>query len=547
MKLSLAPWLTLSLTRTFWLACGFSVVVTACAETTNELTREDLLRRVMARNETIQIKAFEAEIARNTFEGERGIFEPQATASVERDDNQRPNNAQQVAALGLTPLSVFSERNMLYSAGIDTLTPIGSKLHVGSTLRDSRNNLQVAQNRGREYETFVGMTVAQPLLKNFGLGATMARIRLAALASDIAYQEYRKNLMLVLSQADAAYWDLYMMQEQERISADSVGIASKVFDDSRARSDVGKGAEAEVLQAQAGVALRVAKRTEAHYKVLESISRVSGFFSEPSVTTNTWLKAVDAPSMTPVSEDHHENMQQAFKWNPDFISRQAQFAQDKIRLGFARNQRLPDLQFKGSYGFNGLGKNTGVSYGQFLDSDFPAWSVGLELHVPLLGGIREHHELTAAKVGLQRSETALSEAATQISSQLASSFSKVRTFRENQATHQSVVELHQKLLEAQMAKLEAGTIESRFVLETEDRLAEARMALVEDQVQYRRAVLEVDLLLGRTLAQRNLELSQAQLRDKTITLLKAHHVSDQKIEAYKEKAGRDFDKLVKPQ
>src|SRR5205085_4608473 len=156
----------------------------------------------------------EAEIGRRTLASEKGIFEPQITGSIERVDSVRPNNTQQLLSLGFSPQPFLSERNTLYNGGVEFLTPLGSKLRTGLTVRELHNNLQ--QNRG-EVETFAGATLTQPLLKNFGQNATMARIRLAAVASDIAFQEYRKQLMLTISQAESSYWDLYLMQEQQDI------------------------------------------------------------------------------------------------------------------------------------------------------------------------------------------------------------------------------------------------------------------------------------------------------------------------------------------
>src|SRR5262249_50744835 len=144
--------------------------------------------------------------------------------------------------------SQLNERNSIYSGGLEFLVPSGAKIQTGYTLRELNNNLQ--HFAGGEFETFLGTSLVQPLLKNFGRAATMARIRLAALASDVAFHEYRRQLMVTLAQAEAAYWDLYLSQEQERISRESVGIAAKVLEDNKARSLVGKGSELEVLQAQ---------------------------------------------------------------------------------------------------------------------------------------------------------------------------------------------------------------------------------------------------------------------------------------------------------
>jgi outer membrane protein TolC len=230
------------------------------------LTVSELLLRVMRHNESIQMKMLEADVSQKAQQAEHGVFEPQVVSSLERVDSRRPNNTQQLFSLGLSGADQLNERNSIYSGGLEFLIPSGAKIQTGYTLRELNNNLQ--RGLGNEFETFVGASLVQPLLKNFGRAATMARMRLAALASDVAFQEYRRQLMLTLAQAEAGYWDLYLSQEQERISQESVGIAARILEDNKARSLVGKASELEVLQAQAGLSLRKSRQNEATLKVI---------------------------------------------------------------------------------------------------------------------------------------------------------------------------------------------------------------------------------------------------------------------------------------
>ena len=203
-----------------------------------DLTLHELLRLVITHNESVQMKMLEAEIGEKALQAEGGIFEPQVVGSFEREDSRRPNNTQQLLGLGFSGAQQLNQRNTLYSGGLEFLVPSGNKLQAGYTLRELNNNLQ--QTVGNEFETFIGASLVQPLLKNFGPAATIVRIRLAALASDVAFEEYRRQLMLVMAQAEAAYWDLHLSQEQDRISRESVDLASKILEDNRARSEVGE-------------------------------------------------------------------------------------------------------------------------------------------------------------------------------------------------------------------------------------------------------------------------------------------------------------------
>jgi outer membrane protein TolC len=505
------------------------------------LTLNEMIQMVLDHNESVQVRILEAEIGRRTLASEKGIFEPQITGSVERVDSVRPNNAQQIASLGFSAQPFLTERNTLYNAGLEFLTPIGTKLRTGLTVRDLNNNIQ---QRGGELETFVGATLTQPLLKNFGRDATLARIRLAAVASDIAFQEYRKQLMLVISQAESSYWDLYLTQEQQDIAAQSIDVAERVLKDAEARKEVGKGAQVDVLQAAAAVSQRRSKYTETRHRVMESISRMTSYYLDPVVLTNVTVRVVDAPSIPPVSLDQYDNTQEAFSSNPDYLIRQQRLKQDEVRLKYARNQLLPQFDLKGAYGFNGLGGNMGKSLDMIDDTRAPVWSLGVEMSIPLMGGIKEKNELEAARVGKTRSMVAVQEAAVQITSALAAGLSKVRTYDENMINHEAVARDLQELLNAQIDKFEAGSLESRWVLETLDKWSEARQIIIEDRVNYRRALLELELIRGATLRSRSIEVSKADLSQKIRSILEDSRWSGKDLKDFQKRTEAEIEKQL---
>jgi outer membrane protein TolC len=508
------------------------------------LSLHDMTQMVLDHNESVQVRVLEAEIGRRTLASEKGIFEPQITGSIERVDSVRPNNAQQIASLGFSAQPFLTERNELYNSGIEFLTPLGTKLRTGLTIRHLGNNIQ--QN-GHEVETFLGATISQPLLKNFGKDATMARIRLAAVASDIAFQEYRKQLMIVLSQAESAYWDLYLMQEQEEISAQSIDVAARILKDAEARKEVGKAAQVDVLQAGAAVSQRRAKFAETRHRVIESVSRLTSYYLDPVVVTNALIRAVDRPEMRAISLDQYENAQDAFQDNPDYLIRQHRLKQDDVRVKYAKNQRRPQVDAKAAYGLNGLGHNLGGAFDMVDDFRAPVWSVGVELSIPMLGGIKEKNELEAAKVGRTRSMVAVQEAAVQITSALAAALSKVRTYEENMLNHQEVADDLQGLLDAQIEKYEAGSLESRWIFETLDKWSDARAIVIEDRVQYRRALLELELIRGATLRSRGLEVTKADLANKINNVLADARWSPKELKDFQKRTEAEIEKQLRPQ
>jgi outer membrane protein len=504
------------------------------------LTLQDLLERVLEYNESIQMRMLEAEISRRTHRAETGIFEPQVVGTVEHLQNHRPNNAQQQASLIFTQQE-FKERNTLYTGGLEFLIPTGARLRTGVTLRELRNNLQVVRGVDKEYETFVGTSLVQPLLKNFGPGVTTARIRLAALASDLAFQEYRRETMLTVARAEAAYWDLYLTQEQERISNESLAIATQLLADNRHRAEVGRAPELEVLEAEAGVSLRRARLSDAQLLLYEGMSRLGTLYSETGLLHPLHIQAVDEPLIDYEPLAYFESYQRAFQLNPDFLARKTQIRQENVRLSFARNQLLPQFDLRGSYGFSGLGSNPNAAWSDIGGTDFASWSIGVEARIPITGGIRERNELAAARLSQKRALVALKEIEVQVANAIDSALQKVRIYRDNVQSYLSVVDFHERLLESQLASLDVGRIDSRRVLETEEKLFEAKLSVVESMVLYRKALLELELVTGTTLHMRDLELTKHELYAKTARWMEQGKWSADVLGRYAAEAEREYD------
>ncbi len=504
------------------------------------ISLSEAVERVLIHNETLQSKLLDAEIARRQYKAEKGIFEPAVVGSAELVDNNRENTTEQARNLFGAP--TFSERNQLYNGGLEFLSPIGSRLRLGYNVRRLDNSLQAATNQ--EFVTTIGFTMTQPLLKNFGTGATLARIRLAAINSDMAFQEYRRQLMLTVSRAEAAYWDLYLTQEQDRITQDSLQQAESILKDNKARLDVGKSSELEVMQAEAGLSLRQARRSEAGQKLAEAANQLSTLFSGASYGTNPPVRAAEEPSLREVNLDFFQGYKNAFDRNPDYLSRKHAAIAENVRLAFSKNQLLPQLDLKSSFGLNGLGPTVNSSWRDIESRDFPSWSVGVELRIPLTGGIKERNEYKAAQLAKQKSLVGLKEIEVQIGNALNTSMMKVRNLRSTVDNHRSVITFHEQLLKTQLARLEVGVIDSRTVLETEEKLFEARTAMIDAMVAYQKGMIELELVQGMVLANRQLDLTKSELQRMTDRMIAANRFGGPELDNLKREIQSEYENRI---
>lgn len=498
------------------------------------LTLANLRELVRTNSDSVQMAMLEAEVNHRLQVAEGGLFEPQFVGSVDHMDTRRPNNAEQLANLGFFATPVYAEQNTLYNGALEFLSPIGSRLRTGAALRELNNTVQ--QGFGPEYESFVGITLTQPLLRNFGTTATLAKLRLAAMASGAAFQQYRKALMLGIAQAEAAYWDLYLAQERERIDAESLELGERLLTDTRARFEVGASSQLEVLQAEAGVSLRQARFNDARQRVSETAVRLRNFLGGTTANRAALPRAVDAPDLVAEEASPQDNYWSARSKNPDYLLREIELGSEGIRTRYAKNQRLPTLDLKAAYGLNGLGLTPGESWSDLTADNHAAWSVGFEVRVPITGGIRERNEYRAAIAAREKALAGVREALTQLFNGVDRSRRRLQLHRDNVRNYDSVAAFHERLLESQIDRLHEGVVDNRTVLETEERLSDARVSVVEGLVAYRRALLELEMVRGSLLEDRQMESTQEELASRTQTLLASARLSPEALSVLQRRA-----------
>jgi len=494
-----------------------------------DLKLADYLHQVLQHNESIQAQMLDAEVNRRKERGELGAFEPQLEASATHEANRRTNNVQQLAAN--SDQALFNERNNIYDGAIEQLIPTGAKIRLGATMSDLGNNVNpygslINQSNiwTRQYQTFIGATLTQPLLKGLGFTPTFASIRLAALDSDIAFQQYRRQLMLTIFQAEGAYWNLYFAQEQVQFFDDSVAVAQEVLDASREKLKAGQGAELDVMEAQSALALRNTKRNDAlqnYYEALGHLQILTGTAPDPDAPASgsPAFRAVDDPHTTNSPPAYADTFETAFSLNPDYLIQEKKMNQQRVRYGLAKNQLLPELDLRAAYGYNGLGSTPADAWDTAALQDTPSWSLGLQLIVPLGGNIKGRNYYKAAQLNLQEAYLNLKGVQTEIANGLSTAIQKARAWRQSIDSYETIVGYNKELLDTQLARLKAGAVEQQKVLDAEANLLDARQDLASALGQYRRALLEVELSDGAILENRGLDVTRSELRRQTEALL----------------------------
>ena len=494
----------------------------------------ELRQRVLDANWNIQSKVMEYEVKRRTQEAAKGMFDPLLAASYNYEDTRRPNTVEQRRQLSGVPL--LAEKNHLYSTSLETLTPLGSRISLTTSVSEFRNNLQQLTTGGfgatgnKETVTFVGVTLTQPLLKDAGKKIATAAIRVAATETEQAWQDFRRQLMVSLSSAELAYWNVHGAARQVEYTTQSLEIARKMAKDAKTLKEAGKAAPVELSTAEAGVEERQARISTARQRLTEAKAVLAGFCGA-SVAEGFEVVTTAPPPPNKVTPDLQGGIAKAYATNPDYLGKLAEKEGEDIRTEFMKNQQLPQLDLKASYGLNGLGTDLSRSTDDLTAADFPAWGVGLEFKMPL--GNREAKNRYAAALAKQKSaETSVSDVRMQISNAVDNAVQKVINSRDSLYSYYRSIALNQQVLNSRQVDLMEGKSDIRRVLEAEEDLSQSKLSAVSGLILYRQALLEYELATGQVLENRSIFITREELAKKTALLAKGRKITPEQLQEY---------------
>jgi outer membrane protein len=469
------------------------------------VTLAECTARALRGNAEIQSQKIEWDVSTWSVRREWAQFEPNLVASQRNEERTRQNTVEEERNQ-LT--DIFEERNEFRDVGIEGLFFSGARYRLGYSESDLRNNLTNGTFRTEfesQYRTFLGAEVTQPLLRGAWLSANMAAVRLARLQRDKTFQGLRRQMMDVVAQVEAAYWDLLYAQEEYRLRTESVANARKVLDDNRARLAAGKMSEIEVLQAEAGLAERNTRRNETRRQVVQLVRRLNTLMGEASDGVPREWTPADPPRLLDSTLDFDSALYAATQLQPDYLTQEHVRREAELRHSFAKWQRLPQVDVIGKYGYSGLASDRSSSLEEADSQDYPDWTLGIQLSFGLGGDQRSRSELRAAQLRTLQAGIATTNAIVQIANAIHASLQEIDMEREGLADYGKVAEFGARLFEEELRKLDAGKSSSRQVLDVEQEMLEAKVAETRSRNRYQRAVLQLELASGTLLAVRNLE------------------------------------------
>lgn len=465
-------------------------------------TLQDLLLQALEANLEIQSRRIEPQIYEDRIRGSQGAFDPIVSFGALYEEAERALNQRDF--LGTGQISrIYEEENERFQASLGGRLPTGLvyELIVDHARLDNTYNRQALSLYGPEFQSTAMLRLTQPLLRDFGFKANLAEVRLARNARNVSENEFRASVLSILGQTMSAYFEAVFAQENIRVKEQAITLAENLLHENRRRADEGKMAAIDVIQAQARVAeakeelILAQNLLNQRRNTLKELTKEEFDFDAPDIVLDTENVRLPIPPL-----EREAILETVFARNPSYQAAIESAEAEDVRLAYAENQRLPRVDLKATFGYNGLGRDTSNSFNDFRDRNQPDWSVGVSVSLPTFNRTARSRVAEAKKRKMQAALN-VKRAEVTILSAVDTAMRDIAASRERVDLVKDALALAQSALDAELKRLESGLTTSFNVLTLQKELSQTRSRELATIVDLNKAITTLHLIEG-TLAEK---------------------------------------------
>ncbi|MHB8057827.1 MAG: TolC family protein [Desulfuromonadaceae bacterium] len=339
--------------------------------TLNEAIRMAVEKNLDVRAELYNPAQYEADINRY-----RAIYDPLLTLQASYTDS--------------TAATVAYGGNAVESQGALLNASLSQLLWTGGTAAITFNNGYTNSNvvsQPKSWQTGLGASISQPLLKNVGREATEININISRYSKFASLERFNSRLLATVAQVRTEYYKLHSLREEREVKKVSLELSRKILSDTEARVKAGVLPAMEILNAEFGAVTREKELIDAERAVSDQIDVLRLLLQMDTGAGE--LQTVDLPPRERFDAVESEAIQKALD-RPDIREQKRTLELNELQTRNLGQKTRPDLTLSASAQLTGFDSSYQRNMDNVLTSDYPSWMVGLELKYPLGNGVAEN-------------------------------------------------------------------------------------------------------------------------------------------------------------
>jgi len=408
----------------------------------------------------------------------------------------------------------------------------------GTQLGVTFDNTQLTSNAARYtynpiLNSSLGFTITQPLLRGFGIELNRRYIRIAKNDAKIADQVFRQQVIDTMAGIARLYTDLVSLNEDVKVKREALRLAQRLYEDNKNKVDQGEQAPIEVTRAQAQVAstqqaLISAEGLVQQQELIVKTAITRGGLANPAilsariVVTDT-VTVPENETVRPVDD----LIVGALRNRPDLAQAGIQVENSQISLKGSLNALRPELDLVGNVQNGGLSGVTnpvsaaltpgaalypggyGTALGQIFKNNYPTYSVGIQLTLPLRNRVAQADALRD-ELQVRQTQARRQQFEDQVRLEVADAYVAMQQARAGyEAAIQSRV-LQEQSVKVEQLTFDVGLATNYLVIQYQTYLAQAQSTEVAAKGAYAKALIALDRATANTLEANQVSIEEAQ-------------------------------------
>ncbi len=446
-------------------------------------------------------------------------FDPAFTGQLLAQHVTTPETSTVISGTPALAQNVFSS-NFGYTQGFSPGTQVTASF---DNARDSSNSIRNLIDP--YYTSSFGVTVTQPLLRGFGIDLNRRFIRIGKNTEKLTDDIFRYQASITVAGVIRLYTDLVSLNEDLRVKQETLATAQRLVEDNANKVDQGTLAPVELTRAQAQVASARQDfvNSEGFVRQQELIlkSVLVRDLSSDTVVHDARIVPTDPIIVNPLpTQPVGELVKIALQYRPDYLAATKELENTQISLEGTRNAVRPELDVvanaynsglaggpnslyapaagtvaPGPGSLLGYGGNYGTALGQIFKNNYPTYSIGLNLTLPLRNRQAEA-DLARDQLQFRQTQVRNKQLENQVRVQVEDALIALERTKAAYEAARETRRLQEQSLEIEQERFNVGLSTNFLVIQYQSYVAQARSAEVAALGAYSKARTQLDSVMG---------------------------------------------------
>lgn len=397
------------------------------------------------------------------------------------------------------------------SAGAGLRQGFGSGAQVSMSFDNLRTLTNSPRSSYSPYTTAsLGLNVTQPLLRGFGFRVNRRYQNIAANQLKVADLLFRQQLINTVYGVTRLFHDLVALSEDVKVKEESLRLAQRLIDDTRAQVEEGTQARVELARANAQLFSarldleRARGSLEEQEAILKNVlTRRGGADAAVRTARVIPLPGDAAPGDEARPED--ELYEIASKNRPDLSLAELQISNSEISLEGARNALKPQLDINAFAQNNALAGAAnpigtppdaaflggyGLALAQIFRRNYPVYGGGLTFDLPVRNRLAEA-DVARDEIQLRQTRIRRQQLANQVRLEIEDALIALRRARAAYEAATKARAYQEESLAAEQAKFEAGASTTYLVIQFQALVAQSKSTEAAARAAWQKALAAV--------------------------------------------------------